>query len=187
MKNLVGQKFYRLTPIKRIRNYNVNHKWTRTYYECICDCGNYVTVDGSKLINGHTKSCGCLRKEICKNPWARKGYGESLRNRIIGSYKRNAKNKNIFFDLSKEEMINLFQGNCFYCGCKPNRTITRQKSYGSFTYNGIDRLNNKNGYTKENCVSCCSFCNYTKNKTSFKNFIRWIRRVYRYTKHIKLK
>lgn len=33
-------------------------------YECECDCGNIVRVFGGNLVNGATKSCGCLRREI---------------------------------------------------------------------------------------------------------------------------
>ena len=35
------------------------------YWYCLCSCGVYVTVRGSNLHNGHTQSCGCLRKERC--------------------------------------------------------------------------------------------------------------------------
>lgn len=31
--------------------------------ECLCDCGTVVEVKESKLVSGHTKSCGCKRKE----------------------------------------------------------------------------------------------------------------------------
>lgn len=31
---------------------------------CRCDCGNYVSVRGSDLKRGFTKSCGCAVKEI---------------------------------------------------------------------------------------------------------------------------
>lgn len=33
-------------------------------WECQCDCGNTFVADGTKIRNGHTKSCGCLQKEI---------------------------------------------------------------------------------------------------------------------------
>lgn len=33
-------------------------------WECQCDCGTIFIADGTKLRNGHTKSCGCLQKEI---------------------------------------------------------------------------------------------------------------------------
>lgn len=35
---------------------------SQKYYECLCDCGNKTIVVGSKIKNGHTKSCGCLKK-----------------------------------------------------------------------------------------------------------------------------
>lgn len=34
-------------------------------FKCQCDCGNKVTVRGQNLLNGSTKSCGCLAKETC--------------------------------------------------------------------------------------------------------------------------
>ena len=33
-------------------------------WECECKCGNHTNVVGSKLINGNTRSCGCLDGEI---------------------------------------------------------------------------------------------------------------------------
>lgn len=32
-------------------------------YKCICDCGETTIVTKSKLISGHTKSCGCLAQD----------------------------------------------------------------------------------------------------------------------------
>lgn len=40
---------------------------------CKCDCGNEVTVQSSYLKNGHTKSCGCLRVDWCKENSTRHG------------------------------------------------------------------------------------------------------------------
>ena len=54
-KDLTKQKFNRLTVISFA--YIKNHK---TYWKCQCDCGNIVTVAGTSLTQGNTKSCGCL-------------------------------------------------------------------------------------------------------------------------------
>jgi hypothetical protein len=35
----------------------------KTTYECKCDCGNVITTKRSNLVNGYTKSCGCLAKK----------------------------------------------------------------------------------------------------------------------------
>ncbi len=57
--DLSGQKFGKLTVIVRITNVNSKQiKWL-----CDCDCGQTTTVQRGNLKNGHTQSCGCLRKE----------------------------------------------------------------------------------------------------------------------------
>ena len=57
-KSYIGHKFGLLTATERLPNYKGKH---RTYYKCICDCGNETIVLGSNLVsNSHTTSCGCL-------------------------------------------------------------------------------------------------------------------------------
>lgn len=58
--DLTGQKFGRLTVVSlaQVRKSN------RVTWHCKCECGNEVDVIGSHLKTGHTKSCGCLQKEI---------------------------------------------------------------------------------------------------------------------------
>lgn len=57
-KDLTGQKFGRLTVIKRAENQGHNCMWL-----CRCDCGNEKIVRGSHLKSGAIKSCGCLSIE----------------------------------------------------------------------------------------------------------------------------
>jgi hypothetical protein len=56
---LTGQKFGRLSVVKFAGSDTAG----RSRWECICDCGKTVVVDGYKLRNGHTQSCGCLQLE----------------------------------------------------------------------------------------------------------------------------
>ena len=58
-ENITGQKFNRLTVIGRVIDENDHVKW-----QCQCDCGNIIEVRKDSLTTGHTKSCGCLQKEI---------------------------------------------------------------------------------------------------------------------------
>lgn len=58
--DITGQKFGRLTVLSR----STNNKEGRAMWRCLCDCGNETIVLGKNLRNGHTKSCGCLDKEI---------------------------------------------------------------------------------------------------------------------------
>lgn len=60
--DLTEKKFNRLTVLKRDLNKITKNKWV-VYWECLCDCGNIISVASGHLINGHTKSCGCLQKE----------------------------------------------------------------------------------------------------------------------------
>jgi len=57
--DMIGKKFHRLTIISRAEN-----EGTRAAWKCACDCGNTITISGKKLRSGHTKSCGCYRKEV---------------------------------------------------------------------------------------------------------------------------
>lgn len=59
---VLGEKFFRLTPIKRI---NFEEGYSR--YLCKCDCGNEIEVLGSELLAGRYKSCGCYHKEGYKH------------------------------------------------------------------------------------------------------------------------
>ena len=57
--DLVGQRFGRLTVIKRHgTKKNGNAAWL-----CQCDCGNKVVVDGYAMRHGVVNSCGCIRRE----------------------------------------------------------------------------------------------------------------------------
>ena len=61
--DLTGQRFGRLLVVKRAGS----DKQKRAKWECQCDCGNEAVVVSSYLINGETKSCGCLIRETIGN------------------------------------------------------------------------------------------------------------------------
>lgn len=71
--DITGQKFNRLTAVK-IDEERTKYEWDRyhkgerprkpSYYWIFdCDCGNTITINGSVVKNGVTKSCGCLMRE----------------------------------------------------------------------------------------------------------------------------
>jgi len=184
--DLTGKKINMLTVLEKIpREEN-----RRTQYKVKCDCGVIKCVDGSKLRNETVKSCGCFKysEQGRKNQGikSRKKFGESLKNIVKWSYKNNAIRKGYSFELTDDEMEFFFKCNCFYCGRPPYKTIAKSKHYGSFTYTGVDRLNNDIGYITENTVACCTDCNYLKNSYNFNEFINHIRLIYENTKNIKI-
>ena len=54
-KDLVGQKFFRLTVLGR----GENTKEGSASWICSCECGKSISVNGKSLRSGNTKSCGC--------------------------------------------------------------------------------------------------------------------------------
>lgn len=62
-QDLTGQKFGKLTVIKRAENHITKGGQVLTMWVCQCDCGNQVIVRSYHLKTGHTKSCGCYHKE----------------------------------------------------------------------------------------------------------------------------
>lgn len=59
--DLTNKRFGRLLVLGKAdrTSSNGNIRW-----ECVCDCGNHVAVDGYSLRHGITRSCGCLRREM---------------------------------------------------------------------------------------------------------------------------
>lgn len=54
--DLTHQCFGKLTVLQYHEKRGNFHYWT-----CLCDCGKITEVRQNYLLNGHTKSCGCLR------------------------------------------------------------------------------------------------------------------------------
>ena len=62
-----------------------------------------------------------------------------------------AKKKGLEFDLLFEEFKRIKSiEKCYYCNMN-NQLVT------------IDRMNNKLGYSKDNCINCCFLCNQIKS------------------------
>lgn len=83
-------------------------------------------------------------------------------------YQRNAKTRNVDFNLSFDVFCKLVDKNCYYC---------QKPSYG------IDRIDNSKGYELTNVVTCCTMCNKMKIDYNLKDFIDHCRLVaLRFTK-----
>jgi hypothetical protein len=62
VKDLTGQKFGRLTVVSFA--YIKNNK---SFWNCVCKCGNEKIINSGSLTRGLTKSCGCLRIGAIQN------------------------------------------------------------------------------------------------------------------------
>lgn len=62
--DLTGMKFGRLTVIKRGEDRVSPSGRHRVTWDCMCDCGNTLSVHTDNLTRGKSNSCGCIRKEM---------------------------------------------------------------------------------------------------------------------------
>lgn len=134
--HMVGKKFGRLTVIEEV--YCNKH---RRYLKCLCECGNIKIVPMSHLRNGHTKSCGCLKREkaIKHAMWGTPEYitWHSMMQRCYNP------NNNAYKDyggrgIFVSEKWHNFETFLADMGLKP-KGLT------------IDRINNDREYSKDNC------------------------------------
>lgn len=176
VKNLLNQKFGRLTVKKYIGTHG-----TSAYWECICDCGNKHKADSKCLKNGGVKSCGCLQNDMRKQMQiAKRGTGQGPINLLYHKYSWAARKRNLQFDISKEEFKILILSECFYYNSKPIKVLYYENNYyPEILANGIDRIDNDLGYIFKNCVPCCKQCNQAKSNLLVKDFYKWIKKVYR--------
>lgn len=153
--DLTGKKFGRLNVIKLGYTKNKQNHW-----ECKCDCGNTTIVKARYLNSKSTTSCGCYRREYHSLEPYRGRYNLMV---------RTSKTRNEHLGImSFPEFLALIKSNnsCHYCGenvewqphqCYKNRNLSKGGYY-------LDRKDNSIGYTKDNCVVCCTLCNMVKGK-----------------------
>lgn len=61
--NLTGRRFGRLTVTGYIAPAPYTRRAMTGLWACRCDCGRECAAKAPQLLRGHTRSCGCLRRE----------------------------------------------------------------------------------------------------------------------------
>ncbi len=127
---------------------------------------------------GKSASCGCSR---------RKPGDISCGHGLFLQYFVKARREGMAFELTEEETLALFRGDCAYCGVPPAQVFKRTNRWKKtafawqpqpFIYNGIDRVDSSQGYVRTNVVSCCGTCNRAKMDQTLAEFEDWIDRVH---------
>ena len=103
--NLKGKKFGRLLVIKRCKEHVTESGYISPRWKCICDCGNTKIIRQQRLVNGTTKSCGCLHLE-----WAKK-HGSQLN--LIVDEKQYILDR---IEINKKTECWEWTGTCFFNG-----------------------------------------------------------------------
>lgn len=143
----------------------------------VCDCGTEKVLRGTELRRGRSKSCGCLARELLRNRLT-KANGEAGTNAFLSGYKASAQRRKLVWSISDEEFVEIASHPCYYCGAKPIRKRFRPGYASDTMFNGVDRVNNDEGYWLGNLVSCCKACNLSKRTRSVKEFCTWAARLY---------
>ncbi len=173
--DLTGQRFSRLLVVERSLETQTALKSASVVWRCLCDCGKERMVSGSCLVSGHTRSCGCLRKD--RKYWALPK-GEAALNDLMSRYKRHARLTGRTFFLDLDGFRSLVTSRCHYCGIEPSQVIqARYGLNGGIRYNGVDRVDSTKGYEVGNVVSCCGQCNRAKSDLTIDEFRAWVDRL----------
>lgn len=86
-------------------------------------------------------------------------------------YLNNARYKNRTFDLDIEEFDLLTKQPCFFCG-------GYSSEFNGEFYTGLDRIDDRGGYSIKNCRPCCDVCNFMKRKMTAQSFLAHINKIY---------
>ena len=172
----IGSVFTRLTVLEKIVTEGARKATPYVDYVCKCECGNIVKTKGKFLRGGNNKSCGCLKKDTKGGRKNKLKNGNSSRNMVIGTYKYDARARQLEFNLSNEDLDVLFASNCYYCGSVPSNRLSHGASV--FIYTGVDRVDNSKGYSEENCVPACMRCNKAKLAMTLDNFLDHVAKIY---------
>lgn len=144
--NILGQRFGRLTPIGLLGSVI-----KITFWLCRCDCGEFAIIRGSKLRNGHTRSCGCLRQERRKTGNTTHGHvhnkkksstyrsWQHMKRRILNPQDRAFKNYG-GRGLQLHEPWLKFENFLRDMGPSPTKK------------HSIERVDNERGYFPDNCI-----------------------------------
>lgn len=158
--DLIGLRFGRLVVLCKDGDKAKKHK---TYWRCKCDCGNYTSVETSKLRtkNKSTKSCGCLNKEASRkrrhNLTGQK-YGKLKVLKFAGMNKARRSTWECLCVCGKKTiktMESLKKGRAtISCGCAQNVKDELGKKYGRLLV--IKKLKQRrNGYAYWECLCVC--------------------------------
>lgn len=148
MIDRTGERFGMLVITRFIRvDKNWNYIW-----ECKCDCGNIINVRYNNLLNGSTKSCGCLKRE--------RTIERSTKHGLSGSQGNYTRLYRIWLNM-RRRCNNRRDQDYPYYGGRGIKVCKEWDNYAAFhdwaMKNGyadhltLDRINNNGDYCPENC------------------------------------
>jgi len=125
-------------------------------------CRNHYCVEWRRNNPNSVKASIKRHDKSGKRLIAQKKYMETIRYKW-NQLRKVARNRGININISFEEYENIRKRKCYYCGgILPH--------FGG----GLDRIDNKKGYEKNNILPCCTNCNLLKRDLVSSNEMKQI-------------
>lgn len=90
----IGERFGRLVVVSRAEDYIAPNGKKHIRWKCLCDCGRETIVDVCQLVQGNTKSCGCLHNELLQAGNVKHGGRYDRLYKVYANMKNRCYNKN---------------------------------------------------------------------------------------------
>lgn len=162
-EEMVGRRFGRLVvvaqaPTRISRSGVTGLSTSMTRWVCRCDCGVEKVLLRNNLINGTTKSCGCLSHEVASQmgkgrkgirAWNWKGVGD-ISGSLWGRICYFAAQRDLEVQVTPQEVWELFQkqkGVCALSGLPLRFDTVGERSQGNAS---LDRIDSSKGYITGN-------------------------------------
>jgi len=171
IKDISNNRYGKLVAIQ----YSKLDRFGNAVWLCHCDCGKVAEINSASLIRGLTRSCGCEKAKK-----AFKGHGE-ISKMFWSSLERNARRRGIDFNITIEEVWNLFlQQNrtCVYTGLE--LFFVRDMNNVTGKTASLDRIDSSKGYIHGNVQWVHKIVNHMKMDASEEDFINMCKLVAKY-------
>lgn len=164
--NLKNQTFGRLTAIQEAGAKGIHPLWL-----CKCECGNFKTILQTHLIQGNTKSCGCLSRVSGSEHKDWSGFGEISGNFWSSIKRKRRHSKDREFSISIQQAWELFLKQDRKCALS-GQILYFEDHQRSKRTASLDRIDSSKGYVIDNVQWVHKDINRMKNIYSNEYFIQ---------------